>query len=99
MEISLKGRTALVTGGNIGLGRAISLALARSGADVAITFFDHDEQAAETIRAMGCKCPYLHLDATDSAEVNRVFAQAAKELGGHIDILVNNAGHLVGRVP
>jgi len=99
MEISLKGRTALVTGGNIGLGRAISLALARCGADVAITYFDHDEEAAQTIRAMGCQCPYLHLDATNSAEVNSVFAQAANELGGHIDILVNNAGHLVGRVP
>lgn len=99
MEINLKGKTALVTGGNIGIGRAISLALARCGADVAITYFDHDQAAAETIRAMGCQCPYLHLDATNSAEVNQVFAQAATELGGHIDILVNNAGHLVGRVP
>jgi 3-oxoacyl-[acyl-carrier protein] reductase len=99
MEINLKGKTALVTGGNIGIGRAISLALARSGADVAITYFDHDEAAAQTIRALGCQCPYLRLDATNSAEVNQVFAQAAQELGGHIDILVNNAGHLVGRVP
>lgn len=99
MEIILTGKTALVTGGNIGIGRAISLALARCGADVAITYFDHDQAAAETIRAMGCNCPYLHLDATNSAEVNQVFAQAAKKLGGHIDILVNNAGHLVGRVP
>ncbi|OGO35478.1 MAG: oxidoreductase [Chloroflexi bacterium RBG_16_56_8] len=98
MEINLKGKTALVTGGNIGIGRAISLALARSGADVAITYFDHDEEAAKTIRAMGCNCPYLRLDATDSAEVNQVLRQAAEELGGHIDILVNNAGHLVGRV-
>ena len=98
MEINLKGKTALVTGGNIGIGRAISLALARSGADVAITYFDHDEEAAQTIRAMGCNCPYLRLDATDSAEVNQVLRQAAEELGGHIDILVNNAGHLVGRV-
>ena len=98
MEINLKGKTALVTGGNIGIGRAISLALARSGADVAITYFDHDEEAAKTIRAMGCNCPYLRLDATNSAEVNQVLRQAAEELGGHIDILVNNAGHLVGRV-
>ena len=99
MEIDLKGKTALVTGGNIGIGRAISLALARCGADVAITYFDHDEAAAETIRAMGCHCPYLHLDATNSAQVNQVFAQVAQEFDGHIDILVNNAGHLVGRVP
>jgi 3-oxoacyl-[acyl-carrier protein] reductase len=99
MEITLKGKTALVTGGNIGIGRAISLALARCGADVAITYFDHDEEAAKIIRARGCQCPYLHLDATNSAEVNPVLSQAAKDLGGHIDILVNNAGHLVGRVP
>ncbi len=98
MEINLKGKTAVVTGGNIGIGRAISLALARCGADVGITFYDDDEQAAETIRAMGCQCPPMHLDATKSAEVNQVFTQMADALGGHIDILVNNAGHLVGRV-
>jgi len=99
MQINLSGKTALVTGGNIGIGRAHSLALAQCGADVAITYFDDDCCAAEEIRAMGKKCPYLHLDATNSAEVNQVFAQASQELGGHIDILVNNAGHLVGRVP
>ncbi len=99
MEINLRGRTAIVTGGNLGIGRAIALALARAGAQVAITFFDHAEPAAETARALGKDCPCVHLDATDSAEVNRVFAQVAQDLGGHIDILVNNAGHLVGRVP
>ncbi len=98
MDTSLKGKKAIVTGGNIGIGRAISLALARGGADVAITYYDDDDAAAQTIRAMGCDCLYLHLDATNSAEVNRVFANVAEHLG-HIDILVNNAGHLVGRVP
>jgi 3-oxoacyl-[acyl-carrier protein] reductase len=99
MEINLTGKTALVTGGNIGIGRAISLALARCGASIAITYFSHDETAAQTVRAIGSRYPHLHLDATHSAHVNRVFAQAAEKLGGHIDILVNNAGHLVGRVP
>lgn len=99
MENHLKGRTAVVTGGNIGIGRAISLALAKWGADVAITFFDDDCCTAEEIRAMGKKCPSIHLDATNSAEVNQVFEKLAQELGGHVDILVNNAGHLVGRVP
>lgn len=97
MEINLKGKKAVVTGGNIGIGRAISTALARCGADVAITYYDHDEEAALSIRAMGCDCPYVHLDATNSAEVNQVFAEIAQHFGGHIDILVNNAGHLVGR--
>lgn len=99
MEINFAGKTALVTGGNIGIGRAISLALACCGADVAVTYFDEDESTSNEIRAMGRKALYLHLDATNSAEVNEVFAQAAKELAGHIDILINNAGHLVGRVP
>ena len=99
MNISLEGKTALVTGGVSGIGRAISLALARCGADIAITYFHQDNETRNEIRAMGRKASSLYLDATSSAEVNQVFAQAAQALGGHIDILVNNAGHLVGRVP
>jgi len=101
MNIDLSGKTAIVTGGNIGIGGAVSLTLARAGADVAITYFTHSDEGKEVskeIRAMGRKSPLLHLDATDSATVDKVFAQAADELGGHIDILVNNAGSLVGRV-
>jgi len=98
MKIDLSGKTAVVTGGNIGIGGAVSLALARAGADVAVTYFDEGEEVSKEIRAMGRKSPLLHLDATDSAMVNQVFAQAADELGGHIDILVNNAGSLVDRV-
>ena len=101
MKIDLSGKTAVVTGGNIGIGGAVSLALARAGADVAITYFTHfdeGEEVSKEIRAMGRKSPLLYLDATDSAVVDRVFAQAADELGGRIDILVNNAGSLVSRV-
>lgn len=98
MEINLRGRTAIVTGGNLGIGRAIALALARCGANVGITFFSHSEEANQTARELnGSPCWYL--DATESAQVNRVFAQMADAFGGHIDILVNNAGHLIGRVP
>jgi 3-oxoacyl-[acyl-carrier protein] reductase len=100
MEITLTGRTALVTGGGIGIGRAIALALARCGADVVTTFYSHDDEStANEIRAMGRRALHLRLDAADSAEVNRAFAQAAEFLGGHIDILVNNAGHMIGRSP
>jgi len=102
MKIDLVGRKALVTGGNIGIGRAIALALAECGADVAITYFSHKtegEQTASDIRAMGRGAICLHLDATDSDQVRQVFAEAAKALGGHVDILINNAGHLVRRVP
>jgi len=102
VKIDLAGKAALVTGGNIGIGRAISLALAGCGADVALTYFSHKgeaEQTASEIRAMGRGETCLRLDATKSDEVNRVFARAAETLGGHIDILINNAGHLLGRVP
>lgn len=99
MEINLTGKTALVTGGNVGIGRAISLALTSSGADVAITYFDKDDRTVGEIQAMGRQAFSFQLDATDSAMVNLVMAQAAQVLGGHIDILINNAGHLVGRVP
>jgi len=100
MQIDLTGKTALVTGGNTGLGRAIALALAEAGADVALTYFSHPgEETAAAIRALGRKSLALHLDATDSAEVNRVMPEVAATLDGHIDILVNNAGYMVGRIP
>ncbi len=100
MQINLTGKTALVTGGNTGLGRAIALALAGAGADVALTYFSHPgEETVAAIRALGRKSLALRLDATDSAEVNRVMPEVAAALDGHIDILVNNAGHMVGRVP
>ena len=100
MEISLSGKTAFVTGGNIGIGRAVSLAFARCGADVALTYYSHrdeGEKTAEAIKQMGRRALALQMDATDSGQVNKVVAQAAQALGGHIDILMNNAGHLVGR--
>lgn len=98
MQIDLSGKTALVTGGNIGIGRAISLALAECGADVALTYLTHtDPETVDVIRAMGRTGIALRMDATQSAEVNRVVAEVAERLGGHLDILINNAGGLVGR--
>ena len=100
MDLTIQGKTALVTGGNIGIGRAVSLALARCGADVALTYYahrSHGEQTVAAIEQMGRHAIAFQLDATDSEQVNTVVAQAAQSLGGHIDILMNNAGHLVGR--
>jgi len=100
MSINLAGKTALVTGGNTGIGQAIALALAQAGADVALTYFSNpDEQTVTAIRALGRKSLALRLDATDSVEVNQVVPELARSLDDHIDILVNNAGHMVGRVP
>lgn len=100
MNLNIAGKTAFVTGGNIGIGRAVSLALARCGADVALTYYSHKREGQETaaaIKQMGRNAIAFQLDATDSKQVNDVVAKAAEALGGHIDILMNNAGHLVGR--
>lgn len=100
MQINISGKTALVTGGNIGIGRAVSRALAQCGADVVLTYFSHQaegEKTVEDIEQMGRRALALKMDATSSEQVNRVVKQAAEALGGHIDILINNAGHLIGR--
>jgi 3-oxoacyl-[acyl-carrier protein] reductase len=100
MQIDLTGKTALITGGNVGIGRAVALALAENGADVALTYHTHDDTATvREIQALGRRGVARQLDATRSDEVNRVIADLAEQLGGHIDILVNNAGGLVGRAP
>jgi 3-oxoacyl-[acyl-carrier protein] reductase len=100
MNINLAGKTALVTGGNTGIGQAIALVLAQAGADVALTYLSNPgNQTVTEIRALGHRSLALRMDATDSAEVNRVVPELARALDDHIDILVNNAGHMVGRVP
>ncbi len=102
ITIELTGRTALVTGASIGIGRATALALARCGADVVITYLTRPGEAEETVRAMretGSKAWAVQLDASDPQQVDTVVKQAAENLGGYIDILVNNAGSLIKRVP
>lgn len=102
MDLNLAGKTAFVTGGNIGIGRAVSLAFARCGADVALTYYSHETEGQETvnvIKEMGRNAIAFQLDATNGEQVKDVVGQVANALGGHIDILMNNAGHLVGRSP
>ena len=101
MTINLTGRTALVTGGNVGIGAGIAKRLSECGAAVAITYYSHADEAKQTLQQMrgqGCRAEMFQLDATDSGQVAAVTAAAADYLGGGIDILVNNAGHLIGRV-
>jgi len=96
----LSGHRALVTGGAVGIGRAVALALARAGADVALTHLAHDaEPVVAEVRALGRTAAAFRLDARRSWDVDRVVVQAAAALGGAIDILVNNVGGLVARRP
>jgi len=90
----LKGQTALVTGANSGIGRAIALALGRAGADVVVNYVSAPEKAenvAEEIRSFGRRALIAKADVSNEAEVQAMFAAAVKELGA-VDILVSNAG-------
>jgi enoyl-[acyl-carrier protein] reductase III len=90
---SLDGKFALVTGGTRGLGRAISLGLARLGATVALNYRRDDASASRTLdelRALAPKSILLKADLEEDAQVRAMAAQAAHEFG-RIDILVLNA--------
>lgn len=94
MANDLTGSTALVTGGNSGIGRATALALAGLGAHVVLSGRDatRGEQVASDIGAQGGRADFVATDLSDEASV-RELARRANELGdGHLDILVNNAG-------
>jgi NAD(P)-dependent dehydrogenase (short-subunit alcohol dehydrogenase family) len=89
----LTGRTALVTGASRGIGQEIAIALARAGADVAITARDAAglSDCVAAISALGRKAVPLALDVRNVAQIREVVRAAAQELGG-LNILVNNAG-------
>jgi 3-oxoacyl-(acyl-carrier-protein) reductase len=92
--MKLKGRTALVTGGSRGIGRAIALALAEEGADVAVNFVSSEpaaKEVAEQIRKMGRQSILAQADVGDYPDTFRMAQDLLKEFG-HLDILVNNAG-------
>lgn len=91
----LKGRKALVTGGDSGIGRAVAIAFAREGADVAISYLPSEQSDAddvvEAIKASGGKIATFPGDLTSEEYARGLPKQAAEALGG-LDILVNNAG-------
>lgn len=94
----LKGRKALITGADSGIGRAVAIAFAREGADVALSYLPVEQvDADETIKqieAAGQKAVALPGDISDEAFCETLVEDAAKGLGG-LDILVNNAGKQV----
>ncbi|MBV9584025.1 MAG: SDR family NAD(P)-dependent oxidoreductase, partial [Alphaproteobacteria bacterium] len=100
MDLRMSGKTALVTGGSAGIGKAIARALAREGADVAICARRKeplDAAAAEIARETNRNVVPIPADLTKAADAEN-FVNAAHEALGRIDILVNNAGSAPGGV-
>src|SRR5919108_1138956 len=96
--MDLQGRVALVTGGSGDLGRAIALALAEAGADVAITWINYKDGAVETCRRVaerGRRTAMVQLDQRDTNAIAPAVQSVVGELG-QLDILVNNAGWNTG---
>ncbi len=92
--IDLTGKSALVTGGSRGIGKAIALRLARQGADVAFSYKGNAAAAEATageIQALGRQAMAIQADVSDPAAADGVVKRALDELG-KVDILVNNAG-------
>ncbi|BET17011.1 SDR family oxidoreductase [Bacillus velezensis] len=90
----LEGKTAIITGGDSGIGRAVSVLFAKEGANVVIVYFDEHQDAEETkqyVEKEGAKCLLIAGDVGDEAFCNDVIRQAGQAFPS-IDILVNNAG-------
>lgn len=89
----LDGLAAIITGGDSGIGRAVAVAFAKEGADVAIVYLDEHEDAAETARLVaerGRRCVRIAGDVGDEAFCGEAVRRAVEELG-RLDVLVNNA--------
>ncbi len=88
------GKTAVVTGGSRGIGRAVCLELAKGGANVVLCYAGNEAAAAETVsacEALGAKALAVKCDVADGEQVKALMDEAMKAFG-RIDILVNNAG-------
>jgi len=90
----LDGKTALVTGASGGIGKAIAVALAASGASIVVNYHSNRQAAEETLAAIaanGSEAIAVEADIADPASVDRLFQESAKRFSSP-DILVNNAG-------
>ena len=92
--MSLKGKTAIVTGGNSGIGQAIVLALAQQGANLVIDYVVHPEATnalEQQVLALGDQVIGVEADVSQVTELHKLIGAAVAKFG-RIDILVNNAG-------
>ncbi|NWA24340.1 3-hydroxybutyrate dehydrogenase [Pseudomonas gingeri] len=89
--MSLKGKTALVTGSTSGIGLGIALGLARAGANVLLNGFGDAAAVIAEVQQFGGRVGHHPADVSDPAQIAEMFAYAEREFGG-VDILVNNAG-------
>ena len=90
----LKGKVAIVTGGDSGIGRAVSVAFAKEGADVVAVYVDEIKDAEETgrlVEAAGQQCELIAVDLGSEEAAVQVVERTMKKFG-HLEILVNNAG-------
>ena len=98
--MKLQGKTAVVTGGARDIGRAVSVKLAKEGANVVVNYFDNEDDANETvaiIEKFGGKAIAVYADATNLTDIANL-AKATKEtFGDTVDVLVNVAGGLFAR--
>ena len=100
MQVDLKGKVALVTGGGRDIGRAVSIALAASGASVGVNYNSSADKANEVVREIessGGKALAVKADVRSASEISSMLDAIADRFGNRIDILVNNAGGLLAR--
>ena len=99
----LTGKVALITGGDSGIGRAVAIAYAKEGADVAIIYLEEEEEDAQKTKQMaeqfGTKCLTIATDVRDKAKCQQAVDQVIQEFG-KLNILVNNAAyqHIVEKI-
>lgn len=94
MSLELEGRSAIVTGGSLGIGKAIALGLARAGANVALNYRKHDTEAkavAAEVEKLGRKGIAIQADVASFENAHAMVARVVEEFDG-LDIVVNNAG-------
>jgi len=94
VKLGLEGKSAIVTGGSLGIGRSVAIELAREGADVAVNYRSHDDEAKQVvaeIERLGRKGLAVKADVSSYADAEAMVAQVQQAFGG-FDLLVCNAG-------